>query len=72
MAADIVRAQLAEPARLKDAAKRRPLAAAHDGAWSRHGRRQRRRAERPGGQQSGLARHLRQEVANAFRRITGG
>jgi CBS domain-containing protein len=70
MTADIVRTQLAEPARLKDAGRRRPVVATHDGAsWWR--RRHRRRVERLGGQ-SGIAWQLRNEVASAFRRITGG
>jgi CBS domain-containing protein len=72
MAADIVRSQLAEPARLKDAGQRRPVVATRDGVSWRDRRWPRRRVERRGGQQSGFAWQLRKEVASAFRRITGG
>jgi CBS domain-containing protein len=69
--AAIVRAQLAEPARLKQAGKRRPGAADHRVeafGWRRDLPRRERRAE----PRRDFASHLRRDVARAFRRITGG
>jgi signal-transduction protein with cAMP-binding, CBS, and nucleotidyltransferase domain len=70
--AEIVRAQLAEPARLKFAGQRGPGAPVppRDALSVRLGTRG--RALRPRRAGRVLAKQLRREVASAFRRITGG
>lgn len=70
--AEIVRAQLAEPARLKFAGQRGPGAAVQPQELVRVRRGTRSHAPRPRESGPGLAGQLRREVASAFRRITGG
>ena len=70
--AEVVRAQLAEPARLKFAGQRGPGAPVRPRELLRVRSGTRGRAPRPRESSNGLARQLRQEVASAFRRITGG
>jgi CBS domain-containing protein len=72
LVAQIVRTQLAEPSRLKFAGQRGPGAVVHpeDLRQVRRGTRSRAPRRREAG--AGFAGQLRQEVASAFRRITGG
>jgi CBS domain-containing protein len=70
--AEIVRAQLAEPARLKFAGQLSPGAAVQPQELLRVRRGTRGRAPRPRESGRNLAGQLRREVATAFRRITGG
>jgi CBS domain-containing protein len=70
--AEIVRVQLAEPARLKFAGQLSPGAAVQPQELLRVRRGTRGRAPRPRESGRRLAGQLRREVATAFRRITGG
>jgi CBS domain-containing protein len=70
--AEIVRAQLAEPARLKFAGQRGPGAPIEPQEQLRVRRGTRSHAPRRRESGRGLAGQLRRDVASAFRRITGG
>jgi CBS-domain-containing membrane protein len=72
LVAQIVRAQLAEPSRLKFAGQRGPGAAVHPEDQRPLRRGTRSHAPRRRGAGGSFAGQLRQEVATAFRRITGG
>lgn len=69
---EVVRAQLAEPSRLKFAGQRGPGAPARPDDLLRVRRGTRGHAPRLGGKGRAIAKQLRQEVASAFRRMTGG
>jgi hypothetical protein len=69
---EVVRAQLAEPSRLKFAGQRGPGAPARPENWPRVRCGTRGHAPRMSATGRAMAKQLRQEVASAFRRITGG
>ncbi|HTV25722.1 MAG TPA: CBS domain-containing protein [Polyangiaceae bacterium] len=72
LVAQIVRAQLAEPARLKFAGQRGPGAPVESPEKTRVRTGTRGRVPHAAESRRGIARQLRQEVATAFRRIIGG